>query len=413
MFNNTVLDVIIGLVFIYLLYSLLITILQEIIAHQFSYRAKFLEKAIMRMLEDDEKVKTGIRYYLRHFFRINPLNDTQKKGYQFLKHFYDHPLVKYLGEKPHLSKPSYLHRASFSKVIIDLLRGKNVQPGEEIRSRIQNTLATGNINPGVNITNADSGQVTIKPQTLEFLNSMWADSQGDVQRFVELLENWFDETMERTTGWYKKYIQKIAFFIGLLVAIIFNVDTLAIIKKLEKDPKLREQVVQLADAFVKEHPDLEQELKKNKEEKLKELRDSRPDTTYEQLPDSEEKKLDSAFEQLKKRGEYLQNEASNLVQTDIKKINNLLGIGYDPINKDLCKENNRICNLFCSVCTIFTFQRILGWLLTALALSLGAPFWFDLLNKLMKLRTSVSPSSSVQDKEKQAESSVTKIKRVG
>jgi len=27
-----------------------------------------------------------------------------------------------------------------------------------------------------------------------------------------------------------------------------------------------------------------------------------------------------------------------------------------------------------------------GWLLTALALSLGAPFWFDLFNKLVNMR---------------------------
>jgi len=32
---------------------------------------------------------------------------------------------------------------------------------------------------------------------------------------------------------------------------------------------------------------------------------------------------------------------------------------------------------------------ILGWLITALAISLGAPFWFDLLNKLMTLRGSI------------------------
>ena len=52
MFNSTALDVVIGLVFIYLLYSLLASIIQEIIATQLAFRSKVLEKAILRMLED-------------------------------------------------------------------------------------------------------------------------------------------------------------------------------------------------------------------------------------------------------------------------------------------------------------------------------------------------------------------------
>jgi hypothetical protein len=31
--------------------------------------------------------------------------------------------------------------------------------------------------------------------------------------------------------------------------------------------------------------------------------------------------------------------------------------------------------------------RLLGWMLTILAISLGAPFWFDMLNKLVNVRS--------------------------
>ena len=37
------------------------------------------------------------------------------------------------------------------------------------------------------------------------------------------------------------------------------------------------------------------------------------------------------------------------------------------------------------------FSAIIGWLITALAVSLGAPFWFDLLNKFMVIRSTVKP----------------------
>ena len=41
--------------------------------------------------------------------------------------------------------------------------------------------------------------------------------------------------------------------------------------------------------------------------------------------------------------------------------------------------------------------RIFGWFFTAAALSLGAPFWFDLLNKFMVVRSTVKPKEKSQD----------------
>jgi hypothetical protein len=34
----------------------------------------------------------------------------------------------------------------------------------------------------------------------------------------------------------------------------------------------------------------------------------------------------------------------------------------------------------------FWLTKVLGWFVTGLALSLGAPFWFDLLGKFMNIR---------------------------
>ena len=68
MFNSQVLDVVIGLVFIYLLYSLLVTIIQEMIATIFCFRAKILQRAIVRMLEDEESFKSAFSS-LTHLFK--------------------------------------------------------------------------------------------------------------------------------------------------------------------------------------------------------------------------------------------------------------------------------------------------------------------------------------------------------
>jgi hypothetical protein len=56
MFNSVALDVVIGLIFIYLLYSLLATVISEMIASVLGLRARNLKVAINRML-NDEKVQ--------------------------------------------------------------------------------------------------------------------------------------------------------------------------------------------------------------------------------------------------------------------------------------------------------------------------------------------------------------------
>jgi hypothetical protein len=50
-------------------------------------------------------------------------------------------------------------------------------------------------------------------------------------------------------------------------------------------------------------------------------------------------------------------------------------------------------------------NSLLGWIVTALAVSLGAPFWFDMLNKIMVVRATVkphekSPEESSEDRQK-------------
>ena len=102
MFGSNILEVAIGLIFIFLLYSLLASAINEAIASYLGLRAKNLKKAIQRMLDDDSGKTT--------------LSDK----------FYKQPLLKYLGEPTFfgkiLRKPAYLSSQSFSKNVLDLLK---------------------------------------------------------------------------------------------------------------------------------------------------------------------------------------------------------------------------------------------------------------------------------------------------
>ncbi|MEI7726127.1 MAG: hypothetical protein WCK09_13550 [Bacteroidota bacterium] len=369
MFNSSVLEVVIGLVFIFLLYSLLATIIQEMIASAFAFRSKILERAIFKMLEDENKFSSRISSIFYLFKKTG--NGGEKDSTSF--EFYNHPLIKFLGENKSNSRPSYITRETFSKVLIDLLRGDKVKPGDDINLLIQKALDE-------NVTNW--GKSEISKETLSYLKSMWADAQGDVDKFKGYLENWFDETMDRASGWYKKNTQVILFFIGLLIAIVFNVDTITIVGKLEKDPKLREQIVQQADVFVKAHPDLSKEIadqKTSMENLLFEIEKNRNTPKGDSLIRLEKQESYNLIrtKELQKKREALLKQADSLVKTDIGKSNEILGLGWDSH-----RSNAQDFQGF--------LLALLGWLITALALSLGAPFWFDILNKVMKVRNSVA-----------------------
>ncbi|MEI6276199.1 MAG: hypothetical protein WCP08_09425 [Prolixibacteraceae bacterium] len=374
MFNSVVLDVVIGLVFIYLLYSLLVTIIQEMIATVFNFRAKILQRAIVRMLEDEDKFKSAFTS-LTHLFKLKGnLGGKHSLSYDF----YNHPLIKFLGENKRHSAPAHIDKETFSKVLTDLLRGEIVRPGDDVVPMIQQSLDDKKIKWGT------SG---IGDQTLSYLNSLWADAKGDVSKFKESLEHWFEETMERTTGWYKRHTQFIVFMVGLAIVILFNVDTLKIVSKLEKDPKVREQIVQQADVFTKSHPDINREIALLKG-KLQNVTGANADSA-----EMKQLALASDLEQLELLKEHeskLYNRADSLIRADISKTNGLLGIGWQP-------------EQFSSIDLPGIGKSLLGWLITALAISLGAPFWFDLLTKLMKLR---NPSADSNPKNNPKQSTV-------
>ena len=373
MLNSSILDIVIGLIFIYLLYSLLATIIQEIIASQFSFRAKILERAVFRMLEDENKFASKFKSVWYLFKKTGNGGTKNSITYEY----YKHPLILFLGESDSRGKPAYINKETFSKVIVDLLRGKDAAPGDDIKLLIQKSL---------NNKTTNWGSARISDQTLSYLKSIWTDANGDVGKFKHHLENWFEETMDRASTWYKKHVQFILFFVGLAISIVFNVDTLKIIERLEKDPKLREQLVQQANAFQEAHPDLDTKLLIQQAENNKFLAQKNKIQVNDSLRNKELKdSLQLAnYLELKSKRDELFDQASTLIRNDINSVHHSLGLGWETYDSSSFRG---------------IFYSLIGWMVTALALSLGAPFWFDLLNRLMKLRGSVATPTS-DDREK-------------
>src|SRR5579872_4208724 len=183
MFSNVALDVFIGLVFVYLIYSLLATVIQEIIATRLAFRAKILEKAIIRMLEDgNSTTRFGLLDRINGLFSLL-ISVNMLIGREIAAWFYVHPLIKYLGEDNHYSKPAYITAQNFSKVMIDLLTGMGTSSTNQVQ-RINDSVQNGTIYQLPVSLNGDKSNPAIKAliklQTIKRLDSGLPDPNATI-----------------------------------------------------------------------------------------------------------------------------------------------------------------------------------------------------------------------------------------
>jgi hypothetical protein len=316
MFNNTAIDMVIGLVFIYLLYSLMATVILEIVARWFDMRPRMLLKSIAVMLDEvDRKPSTFKGFFVETANTIVSIFKPFKNRQQAQK-FYDQPTIKFLTESSWSKRPSYITASTFSETLLRMLAGDNASLSGSPMVAISERIMNGK---------------EFDKDTATHLRNLLAESNQDYDRFKEKLESWFNDTQDRVKGWYKKQTQLLLFIIGFILACSNNVDSIEIRKLLSENSTIREALVSNAIAFRNSG-----------------MYDDKPVATA------------TTAEQQK----YLEK-----VTNYTKNAGNLLGI-QDP---DECK-------CFC--------KRLPGWLITALMISVGAPFWFDLLNKVIQLRAS-------------------------
>jgi len=334
MLDNVILDVVIGLVFIYCLYSIFVTIINEIIASALSLRGKMLRYAIKRMLIDENE--NIFKRTLNLIFK----KKSNKKGHlekKLFKDFFDHPLIKYMSSGIFYKTPSYISQENFSKTLIDILKKYDYPDSVSDLQKINKKLEE--------LGKKEDGSEW-ESDTVKLINSFLNDAKDDLDKFKESLEKWFNDTMDRASGWYKRQTQLIILITGFLLAIGFNINTFEIVSRLSKDKIARDQIVQISENYLK-------------------------DRLVSESDSNTVKRLDS-----------LVISANNLYKTDIEPVNNIIGLGWNSWSK--FKDG--------------IWNSILGCFVTALAISLGAPFWFDIISKLVKLRgTGTKPPA---DKEK-------------
>jgi hypothetical protein len=300
MFGLPTLDLVIGLVFIYFLLSLLCATVQEVIANLRDQRFRVLEKWILTN------------------FRENAF------GRQIL----NHAVIRGLSLS---GKPSYIPSGKFALAVLDMVHSQ----------------AHGDRPFDINSLNEALGKTWLIPPALRrFLQQSVAEANGEVAKVRADLAQWFDESMERVGGTYKKWTQKIIILISAVVVALFNADSVQLVRYLHHHPTEARRLADEAARLVEE----------NRYGELAAQARSAPD-------DSSRRSAEEALQSIERHVRQMKQISAELYATGL------------PIGWKGWPDNAREW-----------LEKLAGLLFTTLAVSLGAPFWFEVLNKLVNLR---------------------------
>jgi len=196
MLGSTVLEVAIGLTFCYGTVALIVSTLQEALAAAFRLRANTLLAGVKSML-----------------------NDSRFDG--LARAVYQHPLVNphadgtQPSERDMRTRPSYIEPAHFAIALVDSLWKV---PGDF--AQLGNAIET-----------------IPDPQVRQVMRGLYGRAR-DLQQFQDMLAGWFDNAMARMSGAYKRRQMLISLLLALLLAILFNIDSIHLFRTLWQQPAL-------------------------------------------------------------------------------------------------------------------------------------------------------------------------------
>jgi hypothetical protein len=404
MLDSPFLESLISMVFVFGILSALASLIQEIQTQYMEIRPHFLVKGIRRMLSDDTVNSKPPTFWSEvwDFFgkglkilsfpaafpiikKLTPSLSLPDKGnlkqktkeeeeihasrnlekdYLLVDEFFNSSLIKYMGARDS-KKPSYISKSLFTTALIDICNLKKY-PSSEV------DLLTIEFGPKL----PKSVKSVLEAFLREAYRSTCHEKDKDCreaamdQKFRELISNWYEDTMHRATGWFKRDATKWLFWWGLAIALALNADTFRLFKHFMSDSNARQIVKSQALQFNGQSSEDKANLLPNSDPTLNSV-------------DSLQARLARHW-----NGEIKVMESSHVFgwrfpQSVKVPLSNseAMRMGKRPAWR------NAIDDFLESLPS--KLYRILlampGLLATALAISFGAPFWFDILSSMVKI----------------------------
>lgn len=332
------LDILIGLTVIILALSMAVTVVTQTITTIVNSRGRHLRRGLVDLLQQldpglgPELSKSVATTILRH-----PLVSGATAS------------ITGLFGGPRLG--SVVHREEFTKLLMALAteHGSGTLDARAKEALIRALTANGVENPSETLKNIRQMAMQLErsaPELSHMARQNLAILHAAESDLVAKINNWFDQTMDRTSQRFTASTRVITFVGAFVIAFALQVDTPAIVNRLAADDQLRNQLVEDARAVYEQQ---QQANSGNAAEAAK--------SEIEKMGDRHRAMLSAAGLIRLPTGDGWKN-------------------GYSP-------------------------NTILGMLITALLLSLGAPFWYSVLGKLLQLRSVLAAKDDTQRAERQ------------
>lgn len=379
--TSNIIDIAIGISFVFVVLSIIASAVTEAIATVLSLRAVTLRQAIERLLKDRTMTER----------------------------LYKHPLIDSLT-KDDDSDPAYIPSELFARALVDviaawddakdkvvppqnwgMLKSIVIIPWRAVKGFFRNLWPRTNAPtevPEVLVTDLEQLRARfarvqgIDPGVRAALTALLADERVKTHDdAIHRIATWFDRTMEGVGGWYKRTVTLLIAVVSMVIAIGLNVDAFVVVDSLSKDAVLRQSVATLVTESIKESSDDVRTI----EEAVADSKAAARATPEEAAKAEAERKTG---ELLRKRVVALKRSLDSLS----------VPMGWPEGPRWFCRATDpEPCDQRLLPVTFWGWaRRLAGWIFTAVAMSLGAPFWFDLLNKFINLRAAAPPPAKVQ-----------------
>ncbi len=325
-----IVDLVIGMIFIYFLLSIICSSAVEMILTVKQIRAKILEKWLLRIFDKNVTLPDG---------KTLPLGQA----------IMDHCSVTALAAKG--TSPSYIDAKNFTSALLEKITFDPANPKsiattfDAFITSLQNTQSLSTEFQRVLIAYAYEAKDTYQ--------SVSAKTISELEIFRTKVENWYDSSMDRLTGVLKKnHSRPATIAVAIAASLLLNADSISLARYLYTNPDARARIVAQAS---------------------------------EAMNDSLNKKYNTAIAAL-----HSLNDSSGDKQIIAAYKQNLDNIANTKalLAADLPLGWNG--NVFNDARGAFSpwliLSKICGLAATVLAMVMGAPFWFDLLNKVANLR---------------------------
>lgn len=325
------LDVAIGIALLYLLLTFVASALLELISTARNWRAWMLHDSIANMLKRSRLLNADEVFNSPLVLALSRDN-AAKSWIDLLEPFGWRPRV---GGTP----PSYLPASTFSAAVLEGLMNKSglssdLSPDGTL-GVLRTALATSPQNP-----DEQAEPVRSEDALRSVLQTTLALQGPSVQAVRLALEKWFNDTMDRTSGWYKRRTQACLLLIGAVVAFGLNVDTIGIARWLWQGDAARQAVIGAASDYVRTNP-------------VPPTSNSHAGENPQNSPPKD-----------------LGTFATQVVNLDRSIVALQYPIGWHATNRGWT----------------WLLQYLFGAMITAIAISMGSSFWFDALQSMVKIR---------------------------